>query len=82
LGIVPRVSTTPSAVVFLVPQVSPKSDKRRDYIIALRKQNLSICDIVQALEADGEALSPAMIAIILKNDHNILEHPTAIPKDP
>jgi hypothetical protein len=48
------------------PQVSPKSDKRRDYIIALRKQNLSIYDIAQALEADGEALSPAMIAIILK----------------
>jgi hypothetical protein len=64
------------------PQVSPKSDKRRDYIIALRKQNLSIYDIVQALEADGEALSPAMIAIILKNDHNILEYPIAIPKDP
>jgi hypothetical protein len=48
------------------PQVSPKSDKRRDYIIALRKQNLSIYDIAQALEAEGEALSPAMIAIILK----------------
>jgi hypothetical protein len=48
------------------PQVSPKRDKRRDYIIGLRKQNLSIYDIAQALEADGEALSPAMIAIILK----------------
>jgi hypothetical protein len=48
------------------PPVSSKSDKRRDYIIALRKQNLSIYDIAQALEADGEALSPAMIAIILK----------------
>jgi hypothetical protein len=35
---------------------------------------------VQALEADGEALSPAMIAIILKNDHTIWSIPQQFPK--
>lgn len=66
----PEFRQHPQRLFFLSPssgpQVSPKSDRRRDYIIALRKQNLSIYDIAQALEADGEALSPAMIAIILK----------------
>jgi len=40
----------------------------RDQVIALRKQNLSVHDISRALARDGESLSPAAVAAILKRE--------------
>src|SRR5271170_1756252 len=40
----------------------------RDQVIALRKQNLSVHDISRALARDGESLSPAAVASILKRE--------------
>lgn len=48
------------------PSTAPKSDPVRERLIALRKQNLSIYDISQALEKAGERLSPATVSLILK----------------
>ena len=48
------------------PSTAPKSDPMRERIIALRKQNLSIYDITEALETAGERLSPASVSLILK----------------
>src|SRR5262249_21863165 len=42
--------------------------RRRQQVVALRKQNLSVHDISRALAGDGEALSPAAIAAILKEE--------------
>ena len=50
------------------PQSAPKKDRLRDEIIALRKQNLSIYDIHDALQPSGQALSPAAISLILKEE--------------
>jgi hypothetical protein len=47
------------------PQAAPKTDPLRDQIIALRKHNLSIYDINQALQGDGHSLSPTAIASVL-----------------
>jgi hypothetical protein len=57
---------------FLVP--SPKGrppgkqTRQREQVIALRKQNLSVHDISRSLAAEGESLSPAAIAMILKQE--------------
>lgn len=48
------------------PQSAPKKNRLRDEIIAMRKQNLSIYDIHDALQRSGHALSPAAISVILK----------------
>jgi transposase-like protein len=48
------------------PQRSPKSTPRRERIVALRKQNFSIYDISVSLREAGHALSPAAIALLLK----------------
>lgn len=46
---------------------TPGKQKRlRQQVVALRKQNLSVHDISRALARDGEALSPAAVAAILK----------------
>ena len=37
---------------------APKRDPIRDQVIAMRKQNLSIYDISEALKAEGQSLSP------------------------
>ncbi len=48
---------------------APGKQKRlRQQVVALRKQNLSVHDISRALARDGEALSPAAIATILKEE--------------
>jgi transposase-like protein len=48
----------------------PPSRQRRlrDQVVALRKQNLSVHDISRALARDGESLSPAAVAAILKRE--------------
>lgn len=50
------------------PQASPKVDKVRAAVIALRKQNRSIYAISRALEEAGSTLSPAAISLILKEE--------------
>lgn len=50
------------------PQASPKKDATREQVIALRKQNLSIYDISQALEANGHKLNPVSVSNILKEE--------------
>jgi hypothetical protein len=50
------------------PQSSPKADRVRDEVVALRKQNLSIYDISRALEEAKQRLSPAAVAKMLKEE--------------
>src|SRR5271155_2363791 len=45
-----------------------KQNRLREQVIALRKQNLSVHDISRALAREGESLSPAAIASILKKE--------------
>src|SRR5690242_7034212 len=48
---------------------APGKQKRlRQQVVALRKQNLSVHDISRALARDGETLSPAAVATILKEE--------------
>jgi len=50
------------------PRTAPKMDQAREQVIALRKQNLSIYDISEALQAAGSALSPAAVSLILNQE--------------
>jgi hypothetical protein len=50
------------------PRAAPKMDRVREQVVALRKQNLSMYDIREALEKSGHQLSPAAVAIILKQE--------------
>jgi hypothetical protein len=45
-----------------------KQRRLRQQVVAFRKQNLSVHDISRALARDGEALSPAAVAAILKEE--------------
>jgi transposase len=45
-----------------------KQARLRDLVVVLRKQNLSIHDISRALAHEGESLSPAAVAAILKHE--------------
>jgi hypothetical protein len=45
-----------------------KQTRLREQVVALRKQNLSVHDISRALARDGESLSPAAVAVILKDE--------------
>ena len=46
----------------------PQATDIRELIVALRKQNLSVYDIAERLDADGRKLSPPAIARILKEE--------------
>lgn len=50
------------------PQAFPKTSRVREKVVALRKQNLSIYDISQALEAAGDRMSPVGVSLILKQE--------------
>lgn len=50
------------------PQASPKTDRVRDKVVALRKQNLSIYDISRVLEETGQRMSPVAVSLILKQE--------------
>jgi transposase len=50
------------------PHAAPKTDRARDRIIALRKQNLSIYDISRALANEDLPLSPVAIANVLREE--------------
>ena len=45
-----------------------KQERLRNLVVALRKQNLSVHDISRVLVRDGESLSPAAVATILKEE--------------
>ena len=45
-----------------------KQGRLREQVVALRKQNLSVHDISRAIARDGESLSPAVVAAILKEE--------------
>jgi len=50
------------------PRHAPKRDPVRDHVITLRKQNFSIYDISETLKAEGHALSPVTISLLLKEE--------------
>lgn len=50
------------------PHSAPKSDSLRDTVIKLRKQNMSIYDIEDALKRDGKKLSRASISEMLRQE--------------
>jgi hypothetical protein len=50
------------------PKSAPKKERLREKVIALRKQNLSIYDISQALTKEAEPLSPVAVSLILKQE--------------
>ena len=50
------------------PQASPKTDKVREMVVTLRKQNLSIYDINRTLDAQGKGISPVAVSLILKKE--------------
>ena len=50
------------------PQASPKTDRLRDKVVALRKQNLSIYDISRVLEESGHRVSAVAVSLILKEE--------------
>ena len=50
------------------PASAPRSDPLRERVIALRKQNLSIYDISAQLNEQGQRLSPAAVALIVKRE--------------
>jgi transposase len=69
--LVHQFRSQPDRVFFAAPrQGRPpgKQERLREQVVALRKQNLSVHDISRALARDGEALSPAAVAAILKEE--------------
>jgi len=50
------------------PQTSPKTDRLRDKVVALRKQNHSIYDISRILEESGQKVSAVAVSLILKEE--------------
>jgi hypothetical protein len=50
------------------PKTAPKKERLRQKIIALRKQNLSIYDISQALTKEVEPISPVAVSLILQEE--------------
>jgi hypothetical protein len=50
------------------PPGRPRPEPRRQRVIALRKQNLSIYDISRALAHEGEKLSPVAVANLLQDE--------------
>jgi hypothetical protein len=50
------------------PQASPKADRVRDKVVAMRKQNLSIYDISRVLEDSGHRVSAVAVSLILKEE--------------
>jgi hypothetical protein len=50
------------------PKTAPKKERLREKVIALRKQNLSIYDISQALTKEAEPISPVAVSQILNEE--------------
>ena len=50
------------------PSITPKTDRARQRVVALRKQNCSVYEIAQALENEDMRLSPSAVAKILSDE--------------
>lgn len=50
------------------PHASPKTDRIREQIVSLRKQNLSIYDISRVMEENGHKISAVAVSLILKEE--------------
>lgn len=50
------------------PKTAPKTERLREKVISLRKQNLSIYDISQVLSRETEPFSPVAVSLILKEE--------------
>jgi hypothetical protein len=50
------------------PKTAPKRERLREKVVALRKQNLSIYDISQALTKEAEPISPVAVMQILNEE--------------
>jgi hypothetical protein len=50
------------------PKTAPKRERLREKVVALRKQNLSIYDISQALTKQAEPISPVAVSQILNEE--------------
>jgi transposase len=50
------------------PRHAPKRDPVRDHVMTLRKHNFSLDDISETLKAEGHALSPVTISLLLKEE--------------
>lgn len=65
-----RFRKDPSRTFFVEPVRGPGKDAGRrrlhERIVALRKQNLSIYDISEVLESDGQSMTPAGVSLVLK----------------
>ena len=48
------------------PKTAPRTERLRERVIALRKQNLSIYDLSQVLSREAEPLSPVAVSLILQ----------------
>jgi hypothetical protein len=57
-----------SSAELKAPPPAPKKDRTRDKIIALRKENLSIYDIANALSKEGSKISSSTVDTILKQE--------------
>jgi hypothetical protein len=71
-GLVHQFRQDPDRPFFLTGRTAPgdvlRPDPRRQKVVALRKQNLSIYDISRALAADGQPLSPVAVSLILQRE--------------
>ena len=71
-GLVHQFRQDPRRSFFLSARTAAPQNKapdpRRQQVVALRKQNLSIYDISRALERDGRELSPVSVSQILKEE--------------
>jgi len=71
-GLVHQFRQNPNRDFFLPPekgpQRTPKQDKLRDMIVALRKQNLSVYDISRVLKTKGHERSPVSVSNILREE--------------
>ncbi len=71
-GLVHQFRLNPGRAFFLGGRAAagpaPRPDPRRQKIVALRKQNLSIYDISRTLAAEGQPVSPVTIAGLLKQE--------------
>ncbi len=50
------------------PHTAPKAERTREEIVTLRKRNLSVYDIADALGREGRAISPSMVSAILREE--------------
>ena len=56
------------------PKTAPRTDRLREKVVALRKQNLSIYDISETLSREAEPFSPVAVSLILNSSSTVGRH--------